>query len=229
VQRLVPLALVACVAAQLAFVFQYNVTDPSAYFVPGIAVAALSMVPVGGWIAARLPKARALAFAVALAAIAVAAVPLIREALARPAALMQVDQLLLQLWRAVPFEQGIVLWPNGNYTRLKEFQRFRGEKPGIDVYATAVLCNEYPRVVFKRKYGFDPMANNDEAHMALPVNPDFVFGDPGSEFNTRYFALVHRTIVDSAKTSVAGFNAPYGVRVFRSLSIPPPARDSMRH
>lgn len=215
--RVVWWGLLAPALAHLAFVYRYGVNDPQAYFVPPLAMALLSTVPPAAWLARALPRARMIPAAAALAALALLAalaIPGVRSAREDQVAMEQVDARLLQLFRSVPFERGILLWPSGNYHRLKFYQAFLHEKPGLDIHATASLCNDLPRTQFRRKYGFDPMAEARPESLSAPVRADFIVGTQASALETALFARVHRTIVDSASVPVALFNPPDGVRVF---------------
>ncbi len=201
----------------LLFTFHYGVTDPSSYFLPCLAVALLALVPTGWAALCRLRRRRPATLLSGIgtaAALAILIVPWVHTARVHTQALVEIDELLLGMWRSIPFESGIVLWPNGNYYRLKEYQKLGNEKPAIDVYATAVICNDYPRRMFIQKYGFDPLGNNDAAHLAEPLKPEFVIGQQTSPDEARFFARIHETIINRAPVPVAAFDAPVEVRVY---------------
>jgi hypothetical protein len=209
--------------AQLVFIYHYGVTDPAPYFLPCLAMTLLPLVPASRSVLRRIESRRfgsALTGTVAVVVLVLLGVPGIRSARETQRSLAQIDDLLHTIWLRIPSEQGIVLWPNGNYFRLKEYQVFRREKPGLDVYHTGVLCEEYPRRQFQKKYGFDPLAGATSEHMAQPVNPDFVLGQQSSERDRHGFALIHETIVMKASVPVIGFDPPYGLRLYGRTTSP---------
>jgi hypothetical protein len=116
------------------------------------------------------------------------------------------------------------------YCRLREFQLFRGEKPGLDVYSTAVLFSESARSRFQRRYGFDPLATIDEPHRTEALHPEFVIGRQPTETKTHALALIHEDIIRRAGVPVIAFDPPNPLRVWvpgvAGSSVIPAGRDS---
>ena len=215
-RRLVAGALLVAALAQTLFAFQYGVSDPDAYFLPGLAIALLALPALGGAAWPHLRRSRSVAVvsaalpALALVALAANAVWVMRG---RQRAIAELDRSIHALWLAIPAERGIVLWPDDGYYRLQAYQRFRGEKPGLDVVNTASLLNASPRARFRQRHGFDPLGALDEAHHAQPLEPRYVIGDQANEGDRHAFAVIHEHIAANADVPVIAFDPPHPPRV----------------
>ncbi len=230
--RLVALGLLGSALTQSLLVFRYGVPDPDAYFLPGLVVALLAIATAG---ANLLPIVKRARFGVPAAAAAVFAtlalliiVPSVSMMRGRERALVEIDRYYHSLWQSIPYPRGIVLWPSDLYYRLKEYQVFGGEKPGLDVYDTAGLFNAHPRAQFIRRYGFDPLGAVDEAHRREPLHPNFVIGQQESEEETHAFAVVHEYLTQKLGLPVIAFDPPKPLRAWIPRPEPaggsPPAR-----
>ena len=210
-RRLVAGALLAAALTQTLFAFQYGVGDPDAYFLPGHAIALLAVPALGGpgWLRIRRARTPAIAVAavgaLALAAFTANALWVMRG---RQQRLADIDRSIHALWLAIPAEHGIVLWPDDGYYRLQTYQRFRGEKPDVDVLDTASLLNAAPRARFQKRYGFDPVAALDEAHRVQPLKPEYVIGEQANEGDQHGFAVIHEEIATNAGVPVVAFDPP---------------------
>ena len=223
-RRIVTGLLVAAVA-QTIFAHQYGVSDPDAYFLPGLAVAALALVLPGATLLMWLRRTRfgvMITIAGTVVALALFIVPVVNMMAGRKRALVEMDKSIHELWQSIPYERAIVIWPADGCARLREFQRFRGERPGLDVYNTAGLLNEGPRSKFQRKYGFDPLAMTDGLHLSEPLRQDFVIGEQPSAEDAHGFALVHERIAERAGIPVVAFDPPKPPRTLPSKAAPPP-------
>jgi hypothetical protein len=155
-ERIVRVALTAAAALQTVAVFEYGVPDPAAYFLPAIWIGLLA-VPIAAGALARRGLASLPVAATGLAAALVGG-PWLRQAVDRREAFGVVDAHLRAVWRGIPFERGIVLWPRDMYCRFREYQMFDGEKPGIFVTSPNLLTFDAPRRDFIRRFGIDPLA-----------------------------------------------------------------------
>jgi transmembrane protein TMEM260 (protein O-mannosyltransferase) len=215
-RRVVATALLVSAVVQTLFAFQYGVGDPDAYFLPALAVGLLSVALWGG---AALPLLKRTRLGSAIAATTVALLlaafigSSLRVAAGRRNALIELDRQVHAAWSAIPYSRGIVLWPDDGYYRLKEYQRFLGEKPRLEVYHTAVLFDERQRMAFRRSHGFDPLGAIDEAHRRQPLEQEYVIGRQRSEPEAHAFAVVHETIAQKADVPVIAFDPPGAPRV----------------
>ena len=225
-RRRVVTGLLVAAVAQTGFVHQYGVSDPDAYFLPCLAVAALALVLPGAGLLVRLRRTRhgvAIATTGAVVALATFAVPSVTMMAGRMRAVAELDAYFHGLWRSIPYERAIVLWPADGASRLREYQVFRGEKPGLDVINTLNLLRDAPRANFRRRYGFDPLATADRSHILEPVKQEFVIGQQSSEEDTHGFALIHECIAERAGVPVVAFDPPRPPRTLPSRPVPPPA------
>ena len=210
-RRLVAGALLAAALAQTLFAFRYGVGDPDAYFLPGLAIALLALPALGGAVWPSLRRSRSVAIAavalsaLGLAAFAANAVLVMRG---RQQALAELDRSIHALWVAIPAERGIVLWPDDGSYRLQTYQRFRGEKPGLEIVNTASLLNALPRERFRQRHGFDPLGALDEAHRVQPLKPEYVIGEQANEGDRHAFAVIHEHIAANAGVPVIAFDPP---------------------
>ena len=216
-RRLVAGGLLLSAIGETFFAFHYGVGDPDAYFLPPLLVALLSVAAVGGEMLQALKRTRfgpAIAAAGTALALVAFIVPCLRVGLGRKSAIVEFDRDIHSYWSAIPYERAIVLWPDDLYYRLKEYQAIRGEKPRIDVCNTAALFNERPRMLFRRKHGFDPQGAIDEAHRRQPLKPEFVIGRQRSEVETHAYAVVHEHIAQMADVPVIAFDPPNPLRTW---------------
>ena len=146
-------------------------------------------------------------------ALAAFVLPCVFVAAGRKQILVVTEADVHAMWKAIPYQRAIVLWPDDQADRLKQYQTFLHEKPGLDVYNTKGLMNEYPRALFQRRYGFDPLALLDEAHHSQPLKKEFIIGEQVSEDEAHAFALIHEYMTLKAGIPVVAFDPPNPVRV----------------
>ena len=205
----VAVGLLVGALAQTLFTFQYGVGDPDAYFLPGLAVGLLALPWAGG--SARPTFTRTAFVVLALAAFIQSGVFV---AGGRKQIIVATDADDHALWTTIPYPRAIVLWPSDEADRLKQYQVFRHEKPGLDVYNTKGLMNPYARARFQQRYGFDALALLDEAHHAQPIKPEFVIGEQASQDDAHAFALVTEYMTLKAGIPVVAFDPPKPVRAW---------------
>jgi len=160
-------AIVAAAALEMAFAAAYGIPDPAAYFLAPLMVALLAIPMAGARLGRRLPATLALATIVIPLALAPG---WIGGALTERHRLEAVEVRIHRLWRAIPFDRGIVLWNDDHYTRLAIYQILGGERPGLDVENPSMLTWPAPRRAFLRRWGFDPLAGlelRDESALSL--------------------------------------------------------------
>jgi hypothetical protein len=220
--------LLVAAVAQVIFVHQYGVSDPNAYFLPGLAVAALALVLPAAGLLMRLRRTRfgvMFATAATVVALVLPIVLCLNMMVGRRRAFVELDGYFHGMWQSISYERAIVLWPADGCARLKEYQVFRGEKLGLDVYNTISLINDAPRSKFRRKYGFDPLAMTDRAHLREPLKPEFIIGEQSSAADVHGFALIHECIAERAGLPVVAFDPPRPPRTLSSKAVPsaPPA------
>lgn len=193
---------------QLAFAYHYGVPDPVSYFLPPLVMATLSTAALGGMMAVRgrmqpaLPRVAAIGAALGLLALGMLGV---RAALERNDELQRYDRNIRSMWQAIPYERGIFLWPADPYYKVELYQRFEGDKPGIEVYNPEILCNPYPARRFRERHGFDPLANNELAHARDSIPPRFIVAGL-TAWDPRYVGRLMETIADSAQVPVLLFD-----------------------
>jgi hypothetical protein len=153
-ERLVRMGLLAAGVIQTTAAFLYGVPDPAAYFLPALWIAML-VLPIG--IAAARRSMRIMLIAAGAAGVVVAAVSWIRVAAERRESFAYVDAHLRALWRDIPYDRAIVIWPRDMYSRFIEYQRFDGLKPNLYVTQPNLLTYRGPRADFQRRFGFDPL------------------------------------------------------------------------
>jgi hypothetical protein len=204
-------ALLLAAAAQTAFTFRYGVPDPDAYFLPPLAAALLALAAAAGGVLVRLRASRA-ALATALVAViallGVWGVLHVRMLAVRKDALTQADTYFHAMWSQVPDGRALVLWPRDEFCMLKEYQRFLGEKPHLDVQCTGMLFYDRPRELFRQRYGFDPLALVDREHLAAPLRPEYVIGQQDSPAQAHEYALVHQCLAERSSIPVVAFDPP---------------------
>jgi hypothetical protein len=171
-ERLVRMGLLAAGVIQTTATFLYGVPDPASYFLPALWIAML-VLPIG--IAAARPSMRIMLTAAGTAGLVVAAIAWVRFASDRRGDYAYMDGHLRTMWRDIPYERGIVIWPSDMYSRLIEYQRFDGVKPDLFVTSPALLTHHGPRTRFERDFGFDPLEgvrvrNEAELNLAVPEN-----------------------------------------------------------
>ena len=223
-RRRVVTGLLVAAVAQAIFARQYGVPDPDAYFLPGLAVAALALVLPAAGLLTRLRRTRfgvTSATAGTVVALALFIVPSVSMMAGRRRDLVRLDEYLHGIWQAIPYERAIVIWPVDGAARLREYQVIRGEKPGLDVVNTAILTNDAPRARFRRKYGFDPLALVDRMRFRGPVQPEFVIGQQSSPDDMRGLALIHECIAERAGVPVVAFDPLRPLRTLPSKAAPP--------
>ncbi len=209
--------------AQIVFTFRYGVPDPDAYFLPPLVVALLAVVPAGAGLLARLRANRpglALATSAVVVLLGFWSVMHFRMLEVRRDALTRADTYFHSMWSQIPDGYALVLWPRDEFVMLKEYQRFYGEKPNLDVQCTSMLFYARPRALFQEKYGFDPLALVDRAHLAAPVRPEFLIGQQDSPEQAHQYALVHQCLAERSKIPVVAFDPPRPTSVLPGLAAP---------
>jgi hypothetical protein len=151
-------ALGAGVLVQTAYAFSYGVPDPASYFLPAIGV---GLVLLASELAALAPVRRAAVVGLPLAALALvllgaAGVGVIAG---RNQALVQLDALLRGMWNAVPDQPSFLVWDDDMIWRLRASQLLEGSKPRVELVQPSWLTQPWPRKVFTRAHGFDPLAD----------------------------------------------------------------------
>ncbi|MBI5836080.1 MAG: DUF2723 domain-containing protein [Candidatus Eisenbacteria bacterium] len=160
--RLGLLALMAAVLLQTGFALSYGVSDPGAFFLPPLGLALLPVVPV---LAARMGAGRAgrrpaIAAGAALGGLAVALwLPWSQSALQLRSAHVGLDAMVHEMWSGIRCERGLVLWHNDMFQRLREYQLFGGENPGLEVLNPWMFTDPVVRRKFAARHGFDPLGN----------------------------------------------------------------------
>lgn len=183
--RAVLAGLAAAAALQAGFTFLYGVEDPSAYFVPALALGLAALAPAVAGLAAagRSAPRAARALAVGLAVVAVAlSVPWARSARQLRATFIGLDGFVHAQWERITVERGIVLWPRDMYQRLREYQLLGGEKPGLDVLNPHMFPSAAVRRRFTERHGFDPVGE-------LRMSPEDMLAPAGESAGGREFAL----------------------------------------
>jgi hypothetical protein len=152
------IAIAAAAVLQTAYVFSYGVPDPSAYFLP---VLALGLAALPAWLANAVPAARrGGAWIAGIAALALA-VPILgwaRIARERAATYQRFDASLHRMWSSVPFDEGLVVFGDDMVHRLWEYQLLGGEKPRVIALNPAQLTYPGFHAAFVARHGFDPLA-----------------------------------------------------------------------
>jgi hypothetical protein len=193
---------------QLAFVYRYGVPDPAGYFLAPLATflpvtAGLGLAAVSrgrtAWRRNLLAAVLGVLLVAPLAALGVGSF------LERRREVVHYDEVIRSMWSAVADEPSIFLWASDSYYKIKLYQRLEGEKPQIDVQDTAMLCKPYPEELFRRRYGFDPLANNGPEHARDSIDPKY-FSEEHRILGDRFLARVNQTIADSAALPVLLFN-----------------------
>jgi hypothetical protein len=222
-RRLVLGALLVAAVAQAGFTFRYGVPDPDAYFLPPLVAVLLALVPAGASLLARL-RARRSAVAMATSAIVVLlgfwGVMHFRMLEIRRDALTQADTYFHAMWSQIPNGRALVVWPRDEFVMLKEYQRFNGEKPLLDVQCTGMLFYARPRALFQAKYGFDPLALVDSEHLAAPLRPEFMIGQQTGPAQAHQYALVHQCLAERSKIPVVAFDPPRPTSILPGLAAP---------
>lgn len=156
------------VSALATFVYarSYGVPDPSSYFLPPLL---LGLVPVPAAFVGRRAIARPVALLAALALLA-QDVAWFRLAQQRAEVYRAFEGRVLGMWRAIPFDDGFVLWPSDMVHRLHKYQWLDGDRPGIDAINPIALTHEGPHAAFVARHGFDP-ADRARLEARLAANP----------------------------------------------------------
>jgi hypothetical protein len=152
----VSVALLAGALLQVALVLGYGAPDPASYFLPPLTVGFLSIPVAGGTFLPR--RAQVPVIAALLIVAALAARPGLEAARAERARLAEVDRVIAERWKAIPFDRGFVLWSGDYFPRLVVYQVLEGERPGLIVESPAMLTWTQPRRAFERRFGVDPLA-----------------------------------------------------------------------
>jgi len=175
-------ALLAGALLQAGFSLVYAVPDPAAYLLPALACAFLG-VPAAAGAAGALPGA---ALAATLALPAAAAPGWTRIHAARRARDLAVEARIVELWRTLPIERGVVLWNDDRLAMLELRQRLHGERPRLVLANPAMLTWRAPRAALARVLGADPLAGlalRDERDLArVPAHVAAVTGLPVVDF-----------------------------------------------
>lgn len=156
--RIVAGAFLAAALLSTAYPFAYGVSDPSSYFLAGLALGMCAIAAAAG-VLLRRGRAMRPAVAVALALMVTAAlVPWMRTSLRRREVYVRFETLVHRMWASIPFPRGIVAWSDDMYVRLRAYQLLDHEKPGLAVVNPVLLTHARPREGFIARVGFDPLA-----------------------------------------------------------------------
>jgi hypothetical protein len=156
--RPVRVALAVAVPAQIAYAFAYGVSDPSAYFLPAMAVGFVLLVAS----LAEVPAVRSRGLwlgAAAAIALVFAEIHGLRVALNRRVTFERFDTLVRRMWGSLPPGPAIVVWDDDMAVRLVALQRLEGSRPDTEVIQPRHLSHPVPRARFVRVHGFDPVAD----------------------------------------------------------------------
>ncbi len=170
-------ALAAGVVLQGAYCFAYGVPDPSAYFLPPIAIG-LALLTVAlaevAW-----PRAAARTLVAAACALVLASGTrgwsVARE---RTRTFVQADALVRQMWDSIPRQPAFLVWDDDMANRLRILQDLDHQHPELVIVQPRHLSHPGPRRQFAAAYGFDPLGDlrlppampaSDEAHTRLLV------------------------------------------------------------
>jgi len=162
--------LPGALACVFAFIFRYGVLDPSAYFLPPLALA-LAVAPTALML---LPGARRAALPLALAAtlaLGVHAYFGVRECRESTREYRASEATVHRLWRELPAGPGFVLWNDDMVSLLRGYQLLAGEKPQLEVVHPVHLTQDWPRAQFVARHGFDPISRAEIAAAAASVHP----------------------------------------------------------
>ena len=160
-ERALQWAFVASWALGTAYVFNYAAYDPSSYFLHPLVLGFVALMPFLGGIATAGARARRAALAAAILigiAGVVLSVPWIRTGQQRVKLYASFDQLVHQMWLAIPADSGVVFWSNDMYAKLLQYQLLEGQKTGLTVAHGSMIYTPKARMEFLRRYGFDPVA-----------------------------------------------------------------------
>ncbi|HUK64834.1 MAG TPA: hypothetical protein VLV15_15950, partial [Dongiaceae bacterium] len=215
--RAVRAAVLAGSVLQVTFAYHYGVPDPVPYFLPPLALSLVALAEPLGAVAFRFrrPPAAAAVAGVGLALLLGSWILVgTRATIDRRRELERFDSQIRSMWRAVPYDRCILLWPSDMYVKLVLYQRLEHDRPGIEVDSTPMLCQPLPKRRFRERHGFDPLANNGPEHALEPIDPRY-FAGRHAAFDPRYLARVNRTIADSAAVPVLLFDG--GVMELRKI------------
>ena len=149
-------ALAGAAVLQVAYALIYGVADPTAYFLPALALG-LIVLPACAAAVGTVRRAAVPLGAAAALGIVVASVAWSKDALTRRHDVTGLDAFLHTMWRAVPITRGYVLWDDDMSERLVQYQVLDGEHPGLVVVHPRLLMDEGTRGRFARQHGFDPL------------------------------------------------------------------------
>ncbi len=154
--------LLGIASAQAVFAFGYGVEDPSAYFLPALALGVLALAPlavaVASWGASGAVAARVLVGVAALAALPGLASGW-RAAVEARTTFVGLDAFVHEQWERIPVERGVVFWPRDLHQRLIEYQVLRGEKPGLEIWNPRMLTHPEAKRRFFARHGLDPVGD----------------------------------------------------------------------
>ncbi len=145
----------------IAYAFDYEVNDPSSYFLHPQVFGLAALTPLLGLGLTRGIAARRAALgASALIGLAslVLWVPWLRTGQQRVGLFEGFDRLIHEMWRSIPADSGFVFWSEDIHCKVINYQLLDGEKPGLSVQHALLLYRPEMRVAFQRRYGFDPTA-----------------------------------------------------------------------
>jgi hypothetical protein len=201
--------LMASAIAGTAYAFFYGVSDPSSYF---LAPLLLALATSATLLDTKRVRAIAVAAAIIVAA-AVLSVGWVGIGLERNREFVRFDGMVHDMWNSMPFDTGFVFWRNDMYVRLREYQLFAGEKPGLAVVHPANLTHEAGRMRFIRRYGFDPLAG-------LTLNLPAVEAPGRDEAINRYYDDIEHNVNRHSSLPVVHFDPSIpSVRLLKKTSV----------
>src|SRR5262245_38534631 len=154
-ERVIRWGLWAATVVGTVYAFSYGVSDPSSYFLAPLFLALAS--------ASTLLSGRvASVVAAVLAALSLwLSTDWVRTDLERRRQFIGFNGMVHDMWQTIPGDSGFVFWRNDMYVRLREYQVFEGEKPGLAIFHPANLTHPAGRRRFVDNYGFDPLEGVD--------------------------------------------------------------------
>lgn len=148
-------ALLLAALVATAATFAYGVPDPDAYFLLPMAIGTAGLAPALGSI-----RMRRVALVSAPALVLLSLLYFwIREGIEFRNAIQNNNGVVRDMWQALPGDSAIVLWPSDAHRKLREFQRFDGEKPALFATNPSLLGYPAPRRDFLARFGVDPIAD----------------------------------------------------------------------
>lgn len=155
--RLAGWALLSAALLVTGFTFRYGVHDPTPYLLPALAFGVAAAAPA----LAALPGAGTRGGTAALAAAGLVSliliVPWLRDGLGERRATLDYESTIRSMWAAIPPDTAIVSWADDRYHRLIGYQVLRGEKPALLIVTPDMFFAPSVRRTILERFGADPL------------------------------------------------------------------------